>query len=49
MPKGEIIPVPLICTLTFGAPLHIAPDETKDAFLARASQALLALQPRGPA
>ena len=46
MPKGEIIPVPLICTLTFGAPLHLAEDETKDAFLARATQALLALKPQ---
>ncbi|TAG13099.1 MAG: 1-acyl-sn-glycerol-3-phosphate acyltransferase [Rhodobacterales bacterium] len=45
MPKGEIIPVPLICTLTFGAPLHLAADEAKDAFLARASAALLALAP----
>lgn len=44
MPKGEVIPVPLICTLTFGAPLHVAPDETKEAFLARASQTLLALR-----
>lgn len=44
MPKGEIIPVPLICTLTFGAPLHIQPEETKDAFLARATHALLALK-----
>lgn len=44
MPKGEIIPVPLICTLTFGAPLHVAGDEPKDAFLARATQALLALK-----
>ena len=44
MPKGEIIPVPLICTLTFGAPLHIQPEESKDAFLARATQALLALK-----
>jgi len=46
MPKGEIIPVPLICTLTFGAPLHLAEDETKVAFLARATQALLALKPQ---
>lgn len=46
MPKGEIIPVPLICTLTFGAPLHLAEDEPKDAFLARATQALLALKPQ---
>lgn len=44
MPKGEIIPVPLICTLTFGAPLHVEPDETKDAFLSRATFALLALK-----
>ena len=44
MPKGEVIPVPLICTLTFGAPIHVAPDESKDAFLARATQALLALK-----
>jgi 1-acyl-sn-glycerol-3-phosphate acyltransferase len=43
MPKGEVIPVPLICTLTFGAPLRLEPDETKDAFLARATTALLAL------
>ena len=46
MPKGEIIPVPLICTLTFGAPLHLALDEDKETFLARAAQALLALQPQ---
>ena len=46
MPKGEIIPVPLICTLTFGAPLHLAPDEAKDSFLTRASDALLSLQPQ---
>lgn len=46
MPKGEVIPVPLICTLTFGAPLHLADDDTKDAFLARATQALLALKPQ---
>jgi 1-acyl-sn-glycerol-3-phosphate acyltransferase len=46
MPKGEIIPVPLICTLTFGATLHLALDEAKDSFLSRASDALLSLQPR---
>jgi 1-acyl-sn-glycerol-3-phosphate acyltransferase len=46
MPKGEVIPVPLICTLTFGAPLHLDTDEPKDAFLARAAQSLLALRPQ---
>lgn len=45
MPKGEVIPLPLICTVTFGAPIHVAPGETKDAFLRRASDALLALSP----
>lgn len=44
MPKGEIIPVPLICTLTFGAALHLTPDEPKEAFLTRAANALLALE-----
>ena len=45
MPKGEIIPLPLICTVTFGAPVHVQPDESKDAFLARAASALAELQP----
>ncbi|OYW48349.1 MAG: hypothetical protein B7Z31_15115 [Rhodobacterales bacterium 12-65-15] len=43
MPKGEVIPVPLICTLTFGSPLHLAADEPKEAFLDRAMAALLGL------
>lgn len=47
MPKGEVLPVPLLCTVTFGAPLHIAASEDKDAFLARARAALLALAPNG--
>jgi 1-acyl-sn-glycerol-3-phosphate acyltransferase len=45
MPKGEVIPLPLICTVTFGPPLAIAEDEAKDPFLARAAAALLALRP----
>lgn len=45
MPKGEVIPIPLICTVSFGAPLHVGEDEDKDTFLARASNALLALAP----
>lgn len=48
MPKGEVIPVPLICTVTFGPPLRILPDEPKEAFLARASAALLALRGAPP-
>lgn len=45
MPKGEFVPVPLICTVTFGAPIHVDESEEKDAFLARASTALLGLAP----
>ena len=45
MPKGEIVPVPLLCTVTFGAPLRLAEGEEKAAFLDRASAALLALRP----
>jgi 1-acyl-sn-glycerol-3-phosphate acyltransferase len=46
MPKGEFVPVPLICTVTFGAPMHLGAGESKDAFLERARNALLALAPR---
>ena len=45
MPKGEVIPLPLICTVTFGAPIHVKEGESKDDFLARASAALSALKP----
>jgi 1-acyl-sn-glycerol-3-phosphate acyltransferase len=45
MPKGEIVPVPLLCTVTFGPPLHVAEGEEKAAFLDRAAVALLALRP----
>lgn len=43
MPKGEVVPVPLMCTVTFGAPLHVGDDEDKDAFLDRTWRALHAL------
>ena len=43
LPKGEVVPVPLLCRVTFGAALTLAPDEDRGAFLARARAALLAL------
>jgi 1-acyl-sn-glycerol-3-phosphate acyltransferase len=46
MPAGEVIPIPLICTVTFGETIHVQDGEDKDAFLARASDALAALQPK---
>jgi 1-acyl-sn-glycerol-3-phosphate acyltransferase len=45
MPKGAFVPVPLLCTLSFGAPLPRLPDEPRDAFLTRSRQALLHLAP----
>ena len=45
MPKGSLVPVPLLCSLTFGAPLGVGADENKDDFLARARDALLSLAP----
>jgi len=47
MPKGESIPLPLICTVTFGATLKLAPGEEKTPFLERARAVLLALKPKG--
>lgn len=46
MPKGEILPIPILCSVTFGAPLRIDPAEGKTAFLARARNALLELSHR---
>jgi 1-acyl-sn-glycerol-3-phosphate acyltransferase len=43
MPKGALLPVPIICTVRFGAPLKLRPDESKDVFLERARAAVVAL------
>ncbi len=45
MPKGEVVPVPILCTVTFGAPMLLAPGEDKRVFLERARAAVVALQP----
>ena len=47
MPKGEVVPVPILCTVTFGEPLQLKPGEDKRAFLARARDAVLAQRPVG--
>lgn len=46
MPKGEVIPLPLICTVTFGEPIRVQDGEAKDDFLKRASSALVSLAPK---
>jgi 1-acyl-sn-glycerol-3-phosphate acyltransferase len=48
MPKGEVVPVPILCSVTFGAPMHLQPGEDKRAFLARARDAVVALRPFVP-
>lgn len=44
MPKGEVVPVPILCTVTFGAPITLAPGEERRAFLDRARDAVIALR-----
>jgi len=45
LPKGQLIPVPLACSVRYGAPIALAEGEDKAAFLARAQQAMLDLRP----
>jgi 1-acyl-sn-glycerol-3-phosphate acyltransferase len=40
LPKGEFIPIPFVCSVTFGAPIHLRADEPKQVFLNRAKQAV---------
>jgi 1-acyl-sn-glycerol-3-phosphate acyltransferase len=44
MPKGEVVPVPLLCSVTFGAPIQLNDGEDKRAFLQRARDAVIALR-----
>ncbi|MBQ0931103.1 lysophospholipid acyltransferase family protein [Ideonella alba] len=47
MPKGEVVPVPILCSVSFGVPLVLGEDEDKSAFLLRARDAVMALRPPG--
>ena len=44
MPKGEVVPVPILCTVVFGPPVTLAPGEERRAFLDRARAAVIALR-----
>lgn len=46
LPKGEFLPVPLLCRVVFGAPVRPGPDEERRLFLDRARETLAALDPR---
>jgi 1-acyl-sn-glycerol-3-phosphate acyltransferase len=43
MPKGTFVPLPLTCTVRFGAPLERVEGEAKESFLERARAAVVAL------
>ncbi len=45
LPKGHLLPIPLISTVVFGAPLRVEAGENKKAFMERAQAAVLALCP----
>jgi 1-acyl-sn-glycerol-3-phosphate acyltransferase len=44
LPKGEFLPVPVISRVTFGAPLRLEANETKESFLSKAHAAVCALK-----
>lgn len=44
LPKGEVLPAPLLGRVVFGPPMRLRPNEEKGAFLSRARDALLALR-----
>ena len=44
MPKGEVVPVPVLCSVTFGAPVGVEEGEERRMFLDRARNAVLALR-----
>jgi 1-acyl-sn-glycerol-3-phosphate acyltransferase len=43
LPKGELLPLPLLCSVVFGQSLRLEKNESKDAFLTRARAAVEAL------
>lgn len=44
LPKGEILPLPLLSSLSLGAPIHLEAGEEKRAFLTRLREAVVALK-----
>jgi len=44
LPKGEVVPVPVLCSVTFGAPIQLEDGEDRATFLKRAREAVMALR-----
>jgi 1-acyl-sn-glycerol-3-phosphate acyltransferase len=45
LPKGALLPVPMLSRVTFGRPLQVGERESKEGFLARARAAVASLGP----
>ncbi|WP_416191015.1 lysophospholipid acyltransferase family protein [Neisseria sp. CCUG12390] len=45
LPKGTLLPIPLMCEVHIGQPVRLAENESKEQFLKRTRDALLALRP----
>ena len=43
LPKGAALPVPMVCTVRFGAPLSLETGEDREIFLERARNSVIAL------
>jgi 1-acyl-sn-glycerol-3-phosphate acyltransferase len=46
LPKGEFLPLPLLCSVTFGEAIRVHENEDRKVFLKRAENALLSLSPQ---
>ena len=44
LPRGQVLPVPLLTCITFGPPIWLEAGEPKADFLARARQSVLKLR-----
>jgi 1-acyl-sn-glycerol-3-phosphate acyltransferase len=49
LPKGALLPVPVVCTVRFGAPVMRIEGEDKEIFLERARAAVIQLSPQAAA
>ena len=43
MPKGKLLPLPILCTVSFGAPIRLQAGESREDFLKRTRDALISL------
>ena len=48
LPKGESLPLPILCSVSFGAPIRLETGEGKSAFLQRARSAVVLLGGNAP-